>query len=179
MDTRVTAIYMGPHSGPYSGTKTDAEGHYCLKGLSLGEYVVSAEDEKKGYPQVAQGFFMRGSPESRVTLTAAAPEAHVDVRIPFKAGFLTLLLTDAETGNPLPSMNVSVAARSDPDHRWMHISTIADRNLLMPPNEDVYVNVTSPGYSMWPDDGSRGASLSFLPGERQTLRISLRKVNGR
>ena len=167
---------MGSHSGHYLGSKTDAEGRYCIKGLALGDYVISANDEKKGYPLLPHGFVTRSSPEPHVTLTAAAPDARLDVRIPYKAGFLSLLLTDVETGKPIPSMDVSVALRSDPDHQWMHISAIAGRILLIPPNEDVYVNVTSPGFTTWPDDGSKGGLVNLLPGQTQTLSIPLHKV---
>jgi hypothetical protein len=175
-DTWMTAIYIGSHSGPFSGSKTDADGRYCITGLSLGEYAVSADDEKKGYPLLNIQFFTQRSREPRVTLTTDVPNAHIDGRIPFKAGFLSLVLMDSEAGKPIASMSVNLSVRSDPDHRWMHINTISDRILLIPPNEDVYVTVTSPGFSTWPDDGSKGALLNFLPGQRQTLRISLREV---
>lgn len=168
---------MGPHSGPYSGSRTDAEGRYCIRGLSLGKYVISVADETNGYPLLDGSFFLPHSPEPRVTLTTEAPDAHVDGRIPYKAGFLTLLLTDAETGKPITSMSVSLAVRSDPDHRWMRVSAISGRFLLIPPNEDVYVNVTSPGYSTWPDDGSKGALINFLPEQRQTLRFLCARRN--
>ena len=174
--TGVTARYIGPHSGPYPVGNTDASGHYCITGVSFGEYVVYASDEKKGYPDLDTQFYAPWPPKPRVTLSAANSTERVDVRIPYRAGFLGIHLTESGSGKPLEAMSVSLVLRSDPEHRYMHISTSSDQDLLIPPNEDLYVNVTSPGFSTWPNGGSKGMLLSFLPGQRHALRISIRKL---
>lgn len=175
--TGVAARYIGPHSGPYPAGKTDASGHYCLKGVSFGEYVLYASDEGKGYPDQDTQFYAPHSPESRVTLSAANPNGKVDGHIPYKAGFLTINLTESGTGKPLKDMAVDLALRSDPEHRYMHMSTSSDQILLVPPNEDVYIDVTSLGFETWPHDGSKGVLLSFLPGQKRVLTVSLRRAD--
>lgn len=174
--TDVAAIYLGPHSGPFPTAKTDQSGHYCVTGVRFGEYAMSAYDEAKGYPLLITQFFTTEPPEARVTLTADVPDGRADWRIPYKAGFLRISLTDADTGKVIPSMFVNLVLRVDGENRYMHPSAPSDLALLIPPNEDVYVNVTSPGYDIWPNDGSRGMLLSFLPGQTHTLKIALQKA---
>lgn len=174
--TGVAARYIGPHSGPYPTGRTDASGHYCIKGVSFGQYVVYASDEEKGYPDQDTQSYAPHSPDSRVSLSAANPNGRVDGHIPYKAGFLSIHLTESGSGKPLKGMAVDLVLRTDPEHRYMHIRTSSDQILLVPPNQDVYINVTSPGFETWPHDGSRGLLLNFLPGQKRGLTVSLRRA---
>jgi hypothetical protein len=175
-DTLLIAMYVGAHSGPMPAVKTDSQGNYCVQNLSLGEYQISAHDEDKGYPDLSGLFFAKYAPERIVSLSPAAPNGHVDVHIPYKAAFLSLLVIDSETGKPLIRASAKLAVRTDPDHRWMSTGMKPDRSILIPPNEDVILNVTSPGYGTWPDDGSKGMLVNLLSGDRQTIKVLLRKV---
>jgi hypothetical protein len=52
-------------------------------------------------------------------------------------------------------------------------SQSAKNQLLVPPNENVLLKVSAPGYREWPYDGSSGYVLNLLPGERKTIEVPL------
>ena len=129
--TRVTAIYLGPHSGPFDRGTTDGGGHYCVR-VRFGTYAMSAEDDAKGYPLLSSTFYTEHAPGAEIEVTAAAPSARADWRIPYKAGFLHVELKDAKTGRPIDSMFLNLDLRSDPTDRFMHMSSSSSRVVLVP-----------------------------------------------
>jgi hypothetical protein len=52
-------------------------------------------------------------------------------------------------------------------------SRSATDGLLLPPNENVLLKVSAPGYREWPYDGSTGYVLNLLPGEHKTIEVAL------
>ena len=173
----VAAIYLGPHSGIRPVSKTDLNGHYCIHDLSAGEYAVSAADPEKQYPDMSTMFYAVHLPGPRVELRAGTNEAHADFRIPYKAGKITIKLMDARTGKPITSMLFGMEIKAAPEQRYIHGSSDSTMPLLVPPNEDVYLTVTSTGYREWPDDGTKGRIINLLPGTTLELTIALEPLS--
>lgn len=169
----VTAFYMGPHTGIMDGGTTDENGQYCLEGVRFGEYVMSADDPKKGYPPMVYSFFSEDPPNVPVVLSALTPKAHADWQIPFKAAVIRIKLTDAMTGKPLINMSYTLALRIRPE-TYLHGSSAASQDLLIPPNQDVLLTVTADGYQRWPDDGTKTRIVNLAPGTIQNFDIALR-----
>lgn len=180
---RVVAIQWSPggHSGGFPGTETSETGHYCIDHLRLGDYEMSAFDNKKGYPQWGIQFYTWDSPAPKVTLTAYDPDAHLDWRIPFKAGFLKLQVFVDHSDDKTVPIRVAVVVPSRPKvgievSEWpLRKGQPGSFTVLLPPGEDVLLTATAPGYRRWPDD-ERGELLNLRSGETKDITIPLTAV---
>jgi hypothetical protein len=176
-DILMTAVYLGAHSGPSPASRSDDSGHYCLVNVPYGENVPAADDPKHGYPNPQYSFYASGIDNKEAPnvahLSAEHPRATIDVRIPYKAAFLTIHLTDAITGKPQSALFYKLSAQTDPQRHYMFGSRSAADALLLPPNENVLLKVSAPGYREWPYDNSPGYLLNLLPGERKIIKVSL------
>jgi hypothetical protein len=173
----ITAVYMGAHSGPYPATRSDDSGHYCLVNVPYGDNVPAADDPKHGYPNPQYSFYAgdisKSDPNGVAHLTAEHPRATIDIRIPYKAAFLTLHLTDAITGKPQTNLFYKLSVQTNPQRGYISGSRYAADPLLLPPNENVLLKASAPGYREWPYDNSPGYVLNLLPGEHKTIEVQL------
>jgi hypothetical protein len=170
---KVVAIHEG---GSTEVGKTDELGHYCVEDLPLGDYVMSADDTDHGYPITVRGgfFYSAPTPQQKVHITSINLTGHADWRIPYKAGWVKVLLTDARTGQQIPDMTLSLNRSGG----VLNISRPSTTPILLPPNEDIYLfSVSTPGYQRWPGDGSKGVLLNLLPGTTQSIAIALRPID--
>lgn len=174
---KVVAIYVGGHTGPYPLGKTDRNGHYCVHNIALGHYIMSADDPEKGYPQMGSLFYSWRTPKPEVSITPTNLEGHADWRIPYKAGFVEITLTDARTGKPVIPMFFNLVVQSRPESGWMRGSIASTAPLLLPPKENVYLVLSAPGYREWPADGTKGKLLNLLPGRSEKLLVALQPLN--
>ena len=169
---------MFGHTGGYPGTATDDAGHYCVADLSLGKYILSALDEKKGYPKRGLGFYTWSSPDPQVTLTAQEPQANLDWQIPFKAGFLRLHVSVDHPGVQAVPITFDLVVPSRPKLGYESVMTSLRTDprdsltILLPPGDDVFLTAMSPGYRHWPEN-ERGELLNLRPGETRDITISL------
>jgi hypothetical protein len=175
-DIVVTAVYLGAHSGPSPASRSDESGHYCLVNVPYGDNAPAADDPKHGYiPQY--GFYASEIHKKEATnvahLSAEHPQATINFRIPYRAAFLTIHLIDAITGKPQSALFYKLRVQTDPQRRYMFGSQGATDALLLPPNENVLLKVSAPGYREWPYDNSPGYLLNLLPGERRTIEVPL------
>jgi hypothetical protein len=156
---KVTANYQNhPHLGMRPWSSTDDAGLYCIENVTTGEYLMSAEDPLKGYPNMDISFFsdVYPPPRPRVHVTAKEPKAEAHWRIPFKSGIVEVVLSDARTGKAIETMFfVTLMLESNPT-RFVHGSAWSSTPLLLPPNENVHLTVGLTGYREWPGDGSKG-----------------------
>jgi hypothetical protein len=176
---KVVAKYVGPggHTGSNPMSKTDQFGHYCVANLVIGDYVMSADDPEKGYPQMETLFYSSHSLNAKITITSQTLEGHADWQIPYKAGFLTVHLTDARTGKQIIPMFFNLVVRSRRDVGFMRGSSRSTMALLVPPNEDIDFTVSAPGYGEWPGDGTQGRLVNLLPGTTQDFAIALQPID--
>ena len=173
---KVSPFYMGGHSGGVPFAKTDEQGHYCIKGLALGDYYMTADDPERGYPNMASGFFSTGRGRSQVRLTATKLNGHADWKIPYKAGFVKVELLDAQSGKPVDAMFFDLLVQSRPEVGHMFGSAGSTTPLLVPPNENIVVTVMAPGYRKETDKGPQRTVINLLPGQTKELRIALQPV---
>lgn len=177
---QVLAILQDPAGHGLPGSITDETGHYCVDGLRLGKYVMSAADEKKGYP-MRSDFYTWPAPEPQVTLTAQDPQANLDWQIPFKAGFLKIHVSVDHPDIQTVPITFDLIVRSRPKVRYtsvmtsLHTDSKGSFTVLLPPGEDVLLTAMSPGYRHWPND-DRGELLNLRSGETQDITISLETI---
>lgn len=177
----VIAMRQDPrgHTGGYPGTLTDETGHYCIDRLDFGKYVLSAADQKRGYPILGPQFYTKDYPETQATLSVQNPEARVDWQIPFKAGFLRLHVSVNHSGVETVPITFDLVVRSRPKFGFQSVMTSLKTDprssitILLPPNEDVLLTAMSPGYRHWPDQ-EIGQLLNLRPGETKDVTISLK-----
>ena len=174
---KVVAIYDGPHSGSYPLGRTDSTGHYCVQNVAIGHYIMSAADPEKGYPEMGSAFYSWQTPKPEASIATTDLEGHADWRIPYKAGFVQIALTDARTGKPVTPMFFKLVVQSRPENGWMRGSTDSAAALLLPPDENVYLTLSAPGYLQWPTDRTTGKLLNLLPGRTEKLEVALQPLN--
>jgi hypothetical protein len=156
---RVDPLDGRPMAAPVQMVETDAQGHFSMRNLDLGSYKVFAMKESLGYPNTAFAFYS-GHVFPTVTLTTTTPAADVVLRVGPPAGVLTGTVKESGTDNPV---SATFLLRRATDHdNWVSMSQRSTYRVLIPPNADVFLEVSAPGYKTWyrggpPDDLKRPA----------------------
>jgi 5-hydroxyisourate hydrolase-like protein (transthyretin family) len=154
-------------------TRTDQNGQFRFPSIPWwGRYTVFASDEEAGYSLYSTG---PNGPEStkEVTLSPEHPEAEFHLVLPPKAGFLEIHLTNRKTGEPIDAVFVSVMSADDPKRLMFSQSCASTRTILIPPDKDLLLRVTSPGFSEWARSAGNGVPLHMTTGSRQALDVEL------
>lgn len=153
-------------------TRTNDFGEYRFEQIPWwGKYGVYAEDDGAGYSQFSTGEG-RAEPQE-VELTPEHREAEVKVYLPPKAGFLQVRLTNRRTGTAIPRMQVALAPMESPEHQLFSMSCYSNRLILIPPDKNLLLHVTSHGYREWDESAGTGKPLYLASGARITLDIQL------
>lgn len=160
----------GPGKSPprrLPGVKTDQSGHYRIgKLLGWGTYTVYAEDWDAGYSTFVN------SESHEVTISSGRPEAELNFRLPPRAGFLDFHLTNRKTGKEISHLVVSVRpARGEYGVRAN--SGPASQPVLVAPDEDLLIHVTSPGFREWNRSAGKGLPIRVKSGNHLKLDVQL------
>lgn len=158
-------------------TETDDNGNYRFENLSeWGRWTVFAVDEKQGYSYYTEGHSLSG-PAPQATLSPQHPEAKFDVHLPPKAGFLYIHLTNQKTGELIKAIEGKVASQEDPSHPILTMGYLSGRALLVPPDKDLLIHVTSPGFLEWNQSLGIGYPIHIASGASLQLDISLQPAD--
>jgi hypothetical protein len=153
-------------------TRTNDVGEYRFEKIPWwGKYSVLAEDDDAGYSIFSTGEGRNEPPE--VELTPEHPEAEMKVYLPPKAGFLHIRLTNRRTSAEISGMRVALAPMESPEQRVFSISCYSNHVVLIPPEKNLLLHVTSDGYREWDESAGRGKPLHLASGTRITLDIQL------
>ena len=157
-------------------TRTNDVGEYRFEQIPWwGKYSVQAEDDDAGYSVFSTGEG-RAEPQE-VELTPEHAEAEMKVYLPPRAGFLQVRLTNRRTGTGIPDMEVALAPMESPEQHVFSISCYSNRVILIPPDKNLLLHVTSDGYREWDESVGRGKPLHLASGARITLDIQLDPVD--
>jgi hypothetical protein len=160
---------------------TDENGEFRFELARVGRYAVAAEDEEGGYGYGATSVADDPRYTVMAEITPEQPDAGIRLILPPRAGFLDVRLTDQSTGGEISTVTVSVAY---PDKGWSQRSfersncALFGHNLcyvLIPPDTQVTVRVSSPGYEGW--DGKNDTTertLRLASGDRVTWEVQLK-----
>lgn len=153
-------------------TRTNDVGEYRFEQIPWwGKYSVHGEDDDAGYSLFSTG---EGRTEPQeVELTAEHPEAEMKVYLPPRAGFLHIRLTNRRTCTGIPGMRVALAPMKSPEQQVFSMSCYSNRVILIPPDKNLLLHVTSDGYREWDESAGRGKLLHLASGARITLDIQL------
>lgn len=153
-------------------TKTNDAGEYRFENIPWwGKYRVYAEDDDVGYSAHITGPGRNEPPE--VTLTPQHREAQLTLYLPPKAGFLHIHLTNRRTGNLISGMEISVMSMKQPDSLLCSMSCSSNHVVLLPPNKDVFLHVTSKGFKEWDESVGIGKIVRLNSGAESTLDVQL------
>ncbi|HWC19118.1 MAG TPA: hypothetical protein VG498_19055, partial [Terriglobales bacterium] len=153
-------------------TTTNERGEYRFVNIPWwGRYRACAEDDEAGYSTYATGCGQNQPPE--VELTPERPEAELRVDLPPKAGFLQVNLSDRKTGAAIPGMRVVVTSSGNRPSLIVSMSCYSTKVVLLPPDKDVLLHVTSDGFREWKESVGRGKPLRLASGTRLSLDVQL------
>jgi hypothetical protein len=126
-------------------SRSDDSGQYCLSHLRFGHYLLSADEEKLGYPNLRATFYS-AAPLSQRSETIAAisvkhPQTELTFRIPYKGGFLRIQPSDAATGKLISGMSFSLKVKSNPDLRDIGGTRPASDDPVLPEKRTTYYSL--------------------------------------
>jgi hypothetical protein len=170
----LTACPLGvPLGTALPTTKTNNTGEYRFENLPWwGRYTVYAEDEEAGYSSFSTGPAGDSHP-SEVELTPEHREAELKVYLPPKAGFLQIHLTNRRTGVTISAMQVAVMQMENPESPLFTMSCYSNHVILVPPNKNLLLHVTSDGFREWDESAGKGKPLHMPSGTRQIVAVQL------
>jgi hypothetical protein len=159
------------------GTRTDRSGHYRSERLSWwGRYTVHGNDPDAGYSFFSTGMAVPPGQPPEVTISPEQPEAELNLRLPPRAGFLHVHLTNRKTGAILSDLEVRVTLTDDINTPVFEGSSNSRSALLIPPDKDLLLHVTSQGFHEWDESAGRGKRIRFASGSHTNLDVELKPV---
>ena len=154
-------------------TATDDRGEYRFVHLPWwGRYTVYAEDEEAGYSSFSTGGYGQTQPPE-IEITPARREAELRVNLPPKAAFLRVHLTNARTGAPISGMRIAVMRDTNPPSLAFSMSCFSTKTVLLPPDNNLLIHITSDGFREWKESVGKGKVLHLTSNSRLTLDVEL------
>lgn len=135
-------------------------------------YTIYGEDDDAGYSIFSNGPSGDRHP-SEVEITPEHPEAEFKVYLPPKAGFLQIHLTNRRTKAAISGMQIDVKSMDKPDSLLFSMGCDSKHVVLIPPDKDVLLHVTSPGFREWKESMGKGKPIHLTSGTRITLDVEL------
>lgn len=149
------------------------KGEYRFESLPWwGRYTVYGEDDDAGYSIFSNGPAGDNHP-SEVEITLEHSEAELNVYLPPKAGFLQIRLTNRRTKAPISGMQIDVMSMDKPDSRLFSMGCYSNHIILVPPDKDLLLHVTSSGFREWKGSIGKGKPIHLASGTRLTLDVQL------
>ena len=154
-------------------TGTNEKGEYRFQNVPWwGRYTVYAEDEDKGYSSFSTGPSGDTNPPE-VAITPEHREAELNVQLPPRAGFVQIRLTNRRTGDAISAMRIVLMPLEKPDSPLFRMSCYSNHVVLVPPDKNLLLHVTSDGFREWDESVEGGKPLNLPSGTRLTLSVQL------
>jgi hypothetical protein len=180
----------GPINGRLPETTTDKSGGFSLKDVKPGTNNLHAYKEDEGYPNTIFAVFSIGRDVPMVNVVQGQITKDVIVRLGPKAGKLAGKVIDANTGQSLKEVAITVFNNDDLNdpYRSFGFSRMVTQTALgfqlLVPSVPFRVKISAPDYDSW--DGTGDAKQSGVipkkpdtmlvePGQIHELMVSLRR----
>jgi hypothetical protein len=170
----LTAVPLGVALGTVlPHTETDDRGEYRFAHLPWwGRYTVYAEDEEAGYSSFSSGGYGQTQPPE-TEITPARREAELKVNLPPKAAFLRVHLTNGRTGARVSGMKITVMHDTNPPSLAFSMSCFSTETVLLPPDNNLLIHITSDGFREWKESAAKGRVLHLASNSQLTLDVEL------
>lgn len=154
-------------------TRTNDAGHYRFENVPWwGRYTVYADDEDAGYSSFSTGP-ARDSNPPEVEVTPEHPEGELNVVLPPKAGFIQIHLTNRKTGAGIPAMRVALMSEEKPVSPVLTMSCCSTQVILIPPDKNFLLHVTSDGFREWNESTGKGKLVHLTSGAHLKIDVQL------
>ena len=168
---------VGDYDYVLPSTKTDQHGEYRFEQVCAGKWSVFVEDEKAGYPDAGrlENRFLYGHWSPQVEITSKKLDAQLNVDVPPKPGELQLHVTSTRAKMTITNLEIKLTVTR---RRWMQSScsqqqsyTCEDYPVLVPPDQDVKLRVTSKGFRERKESKGRGKRIHLSAGQKMTINV--------
>jgi len=164
-------------SGGVPDCETDASGTCSRKHLPMDTYYVRAVKPYDVYPDLPLEFYSRQTKPIPVAVTPGDPDHKVLFKLGPKAGTLKLNVFDETSGAALNNPAVFMRNASSPK-AWISINRRDDSTVLIPPDEDVLIEIYAAKYQGWKLvdhlEVAGGKALRLEPGEKREWTIHIK-----
>jgi hypothetical protein len=165
-----TPLSIAPVPTSLPHTVTDGSGRFRFD-LPWGKYIIYADDEAAGYSGYSTGRTGQTDPLI-VEITPKEAEAKVSLTLPPRAAFLHIQLINEVSDKSISSMDITVLRESD-HSPFFDMSCASNKVILLPPDQDLIVHITSNGFHEWKKSAGTGEMLRLSSGQNFTLNVGL------
>jgi hypothetical protein len=171
---RLTASPLGVAFGAaLPHTSTNDKGEYRFEHIPWwGRYTVYADDEVAGYSAFSTGPAGDAHPVE-VELTPEHREANLILQLPPKAGCIEIRLLNRRTGAFISTMRVALMQPDKPESPLFSMSSYSNHVVLVPPDKDLLLHVSSDGFREWDESAGKGIVIRIASGNRLALTVQL------
>jgi len=160
--------------------KTNERGEFRFEHLCPGRFSVDVENDEEGYSPISSAWYriLYGRPIPEVRITKSKFDAQLLVTIPPKPGRLRVNLVNRNTKEKIADTEIELIV-----DRTRIAKTYCDTAKFMtydsspyfmvPPDQDVFLHVTSPGFREWKESAGRGKLIHVGYGDLLTLDVEL------
>lgn len=165
--------YMLPH------TKTDQQGEYRFGNVCSGRWGVFVEDKEAGYPRSGRymNWFLYGNWSPEIEITDKNLDAEMTVNVPPKPGQLRVRLTNSKSKARIGSGKIELKVTRKRNIRLSWDDSDSNSPcldpILVPPDQDVVLHVTSKGFHQWRGTGGHKKAIHVSAGEVLTVDVEL------
>ena len=106
-------------------------------------------------------------------MTPEHPEGELNVVLPPKAGFIQIHLTNQKTGAGISAMRVPLMSEEKPVSPVFTISCSSTQVILIPPNKNFLLHVTSDGFREWNESTGKGKLVHLRSGAHLKMDVQL------
>ena len=154
-------------------TRTNDAGEYRFENLPWwGKYMVYADDEDAGYSSFSTGP-SGGVLTPVVELEPEHPETELQILLPEKAGLIQVHLTNRGTGAGISAMRVTLMLRENPALPVFTMSCYSNHVILIPPDKDLLLHITSDGFREWNESAGNGKLVHLASGAHLKIDVQL------
>ena len=136
---------------------TDETGACSRKDLPFGKYRVTAMKKADGYTDVTFSLYGHNTKPLTAEITPDAPAASLSVKLGPKAASITINVVDDATGARVGNPTVILRLASAPNV-FISSGLHSDSRILIPPDEDILVEVSAEGRQPWRMEMQPGAA---------------------
>jgi hypothetical protein len=160
--------------------KTNERGEFRFEHLCPGRFSVVVENAEAGYPFVSSAWYriLYGGPIPEVRITKSRFDAELIVTLPPKPAQLQVNLVNSKTKEKISLIELAYTVGPTRSVKTScdtakSMSCTSPPYFLFPPDQNVYLHVTSRGFREWKDSSGRGKLIHAGYGELLTLNIEL------
>jgi len=136
---------------------TDESGACSCDKMQFGKYRATAMKTADRYPDQTFGLYGHDKKPLVVEITPETPVATASITLGPKAASIALKVVEDGTGLPVKSPSVTLRLAESPNV-FLSVGSNLNSNILVPPDEDILVEVSAEGHKSWQLETQPGAT---------------------